>query len=279
MMEVKVSSCSERLRSCVMAYPCHFDITVPINEKQKQNKGQISKGLAVRQYNAFVNLLQRLNVKTYFLDLVPECSYQVFTRDIGFVIDGILFVSRMSKSVREKEVNVLKEFLKRYGIERGIYQLTNNAEGGDVFVLKDFVLIGVSSRTTESAVREIRNVLSERGIKKEVITLHFDVSKLHLDCVLGIVNEETAVITPFLERRSIKTLKSLFRNLIEIDADIADMLGTNFVSIDDKTVVVTNQRMGKILKECGFQSIYVNYSEFIKAGGSVRCSILPLLRL
>ncbi|WP_456395801.1 dimethylarginine dimethylaminohydrolase family protein [Desulfurobacterium sp.] len=279
MMEVKVSSCAERLHSCVMAYPCHFDITVPINEKQKQNKGQISKELAVRQYNAFVNLLQRLNVKTYFLDLVPECSYQVFTRDIGFVIDGILFVSRMSKSVREKEVNALKEFLKQCRMESGIHQLISNAEGGDVFVLKDFVLIGVSSRTTESAVEEIRNVLNKKGIKKEVIVLHFNVSKLHLDCVLGVVNEETAVITPFLKKESIETLTSLFGNLIEIDADTANMLGTNFVSIDGKTVVVTNKKVGKILKECGFQPIYVDYSEFIKAGGSVRCSILPLLRL
>ncbi len=278
MIRVSVSSSSGKLRSCIMAYPCYFDITTPINEKQKQNKGQVNKELAIKQYNTLVNLLQDLGVKTYFLSLIPECSYQVFTRDIGFVIDDILFISKMKENVREKEVNVLKEFLGQCRVKGEIYQLENNAEGGDVFVLKDFVLIGASSRTTKDAVNEIRSVLNEKGIRKEVINLHFDVSKLHLDCVLGVVNEETAIVTPFLERESVKILRSLFKELIEIDANIADMLGTNFVSIDGKTVVVTNKETEKFLDEYGFQPIYVNYSEFIKAGGSVRCSILPLLR-
>jgi N-dimethylarginine dimethylaminohydrolase len=278
MIEIEVNSCSERLRSCIVAYPCHFDITVPINEKQKQNKGQVNKELAVRQYNTFINLLQALGIKTYFLDLIPECSYQVFTRDIGFVIGDILFVSRMSKHIRDKEVNTLKKFLSQHKVEGKIYQLKNNAEGGDIFVLKDFVLIGLSSRTNENATNEIKDVLTKAGIKKEIITLRFDVTKLHLDCVLGVVNEETAVITPFLKKESIEILKSLFRNLIEIDVDSANTLGSNFIPVDNETVVVTNRKFEQILRKYGFQAIYVDYSEFIKAGGSVRCSILPLLR-
>lgn len=278
-VKLEVDSCSDKLHSCLVAYPCYFDITVPINKKQENNKGQINKDLAINQYNKFINILQEFNVKTYFLNLSSDCSYQIFTRDIGFVIGNILFISKMKKSVREKEVVALKEFLKNCKVDGELYQLNNNAEGGDIFVLKDFVLIGISDRTKESAVEEIRDVLSKRGIKKEVITLYFDASKLHLDCVLGVINEETAVISPFLDRNSVNILQNIFKTLIEIDADTADMLGTNFVVIDDERILLTNRKLKRVLEKYGFQPIYVDYSEFIKAGGSVRCSILPLVRL
>ena len=278
-VKLEVNSCFDKLHSCLVAYPCYFDITVPINEKQERNKGQIDRALAVKQYNDFINLLQEFNVKTYFLNLVSDCSYQVFTRDIGFVIGNILFISKMKKSVREKEVTVLREFLKKCEVDGEVYQLNNNAEGGDVFVLEDFVLVGISDRTKESAVEEIKDVLSKRGIKKEVIALHFDTSKLHLDCVFGVLNKKTAVISPFLDRDSVNVLKNIFENLIEIDTDTADILGTNFVVIDDKRVIVTNRKLEKVLKDYSFQPIYIDYSEFIKAGGSVRCSILPLMRV
>ena len=92
-VKLEVNSCFDKLHSCLVAYPCYFDITVPINEKQERNKGQIDRALAVKQYNDFINLLQEFNVKTYLLNLVSDCSYQIFTRDIGFVIENILFIS------------------------------------------------------------------------------------------------------------------------------------------------------------------------------------------
>lgn len=275
-MKVKVNSCSDMLHSCAVVYPCNFDITTPINEKQKRYKGHIGKQLAFSQYNAFINLLQRLDVRTYFVSPIPGCNYQVFTRDIGFVIGSVLFISKMRKSIRTKETEPLKAFAKQFGLET--CKLKNNAEGGDVFVLNNYVLIGVSNRTSESAVQEIKGVLASYGIQKEIIPLRFDTSKLHLDCVLGIVNEETAVVSPFLERESLETVNRLFKHLIEIDANTADELGTNFVSVNGETIVVTNQKVKDTLKQHGFNAVYVDYSEFIKAGGSVRCSILPLER-
>lgn len=174
---------------------------------------------------------------------------------------------------------VLREFLKRCEVDGEVYQLNNNAEGGDVFVLEDFVLVGISNRTKETAVEEIKSVLRKKGIDKEIIALYFDTSELHLDCVFGVLNEKTAVISPFLERDSVNILENIFENLIEVDTDTADMLGTNFVVIDDKRVIVTSRRLEKVLKDYSFQPVYIDYSEFIKAGGSVRCSILPLMRV
>jgi len=277
-MKVNVNSCADNLKACILAYPCFFDIKIPINEKQKQNIGKVNKYKAIQQYNILVNVLQQLKVKTYFLDLNQNANYQVFTRDIGFVIDDILFVSKMGTKIRKKEIFSLKQFIQKYIPGAKTYELHNSAEGGDIFVLKDIVLIGVSERTSIEAIKEIKTVLLKYKVKKEVIPVYFEKSKLHLDCVLGIVNENTIVLSPFIDSKSIKILEPIFKNKIWIDNSTADLLGTNFLPLKNDTVLVSNKKVSDLLSNLGIKTLYIEYSEFIKAGGSIRCTVLPIYR-
>jgi len=112
-------------------YPQNFDIKEVINKMQRKYIGQIDHELANQQYNHFVNTLISLGVKVQFLNLV-DSPEQVYTRDIGFSIRNILFISSMAKEIRQEEPDSLLSFVEDE--EMRVHQMEYTAEGGDVFV-------------------------------------------------------------------------------------------------------------------------------------------------
>ncbi|WP_243278756.1 arginine deiminase family protein, partial [Clostridium cuniculi] len=70
-----------------------------------------------------------------------------------------------------------------------------NIEGGDVVVGDKIIFVGVSSRTNLNAIEELKKVLIFKGIKKEVISINFDNSMLHLDCVFSLIGKESALVS------------------------------------------------------------------------------------
>lgn len=256
-----------------MAYPQHFDIVEVINKMQRKYIGKIDHELANKQYNELVNLLISNGVKVQFLNLV-ESPEQVFTRDIGFVIDNVLFVSHMKKEIRQEEPSSLQNFFDDTDFK--VHVMANHAEGGDIFIHHDYILIGLSRRTSKEAVQEIRDVLKQHGIQKEIIEVNFNPDQLHLDCVFNILDEETCIISDQVYNPEV--IKPLFKKVIEIKGKDVEYLATNFVHIGNKKMVCTNHTMTKILENAGYEPIYLDYSEFIKSGGSARCCTLPILR-
>mgnify|MGYP003291899249 CR=1 FL=1 len=50
-----------------------------------------------------INTLSENNVRLYFIDINKNATQQVFTQDIGFSIDDVLFISKM----KQKELTQL----------------------------------------------------------------------------------------------------------------------------------------------------------------------------
>ncbi|MGL5870044.1 MAG: dimethylarginine dimethylaminohydrolase family protein, partial [Clostridium chrysemydis] len=72
-------------------------------------------------------------------------------------------------------------------------------------------------------------------------------------------------------------IKKLFKRVILIDKKETLTLGTNFITINDNLILTSNKEIYKTLKSKKFNTIYLDYSEFIKGGGSFNCTTLPLL--
>lgn len=258
------------LKKCLVVYPQNFQITEIINEQQKSNIGNVDLNKANKQYNQLVNTLSNMGVEIQFLDIL-DSPYQVYTRDIGFVIGETMFISNMKADVRSKETESLKGYIKRYtGLN--IVQLSHHVEGGDVFVHQDTVFIGNSDRTDIAGIQEISSYC--KG--KKVIEIQFDEKRLHLDCVFNILDQDTCVVSEFLHDKD--EMKKHFENTIEVSKEDALSLATNFVHIGNRKLICTNEKLANRLAEIGYKPYFIDYSEFIKVGGSVRCCTLPLLR-
>ncbi|WP_125152100.1 dimethylarginine dimethylaminohydrolase family protein [Clostridium rectalis] len=269
-MHVYLNNQYDKLLYYLMVYPCNFEII----DSNNPYKGRINYDLMYSQYNNFVNLLIENGVKVQFLDIINSPS-QVFTRDIGFVIKDILFISKLKSPERLIEPTVLKRFAKKHNLKT--YEMKHNIEGGDIILHDDVVFVGMSRRSTKEACNELQNVLNEYNISVKVIPINFDNHKLHLDCVFNSIDKNNCVITDYVFDKNI--ISKYFNNCIILKGNAADNLGPNFICLGNRKILTSCKEVSNILNENGFWGIYTDYSEIMKAGGSFTCSTLPILRV
>ena len=180
----------------------------------------------------------------------------------------------MQKKERQVEISYLKEFIAKHHLN--FYEMENNIEGGDVIHHNDVIFVGLSSRTTMSAVDELKDVLNHFNINAEVIPISFDTTKPHLDCVFNTLDKDHGVICPYVF--NYQDIRKYVPNLYEITKTDADNFGTNFVNLGNKKVLCSNMNVADMLNNEGYDVQYIDYSEINKNEGSLGCSILYLNR-
>lgn len=268
-MKINRSNQYDTLKSCLLCYPAQYRIT------SKSNKffNKVDYTLAQNQYNKYINYLIEEGVKPLFIDLV-DSSKQVYAKDVSFVIDNVLFISKMSLKERSAEI----EPLKKLAIEEKLdyYVMNNNIEGGDVSVADKEVFVGVSSRTNMESIEELKKALKLKGIDKEVVPINFDKNMLHLDCVFSVLGKESALVSPYVYDRDI--IEKYIKNIIEVTKEEAEGFATNFVYLGDKRLVTSNISFGKKLESLGYKVKILDFSEIVKGEGSMDCCTLDLYR-
>jgi arginine deiminase len=139
----------------------------------------------------------------------------IFTRDIAFVVNDHLVITKAAKEARSRE-NFLTRFIiwahpifQQLQAENKVINLNKvdlfppskrgepvYLEGGDAMLLhRDFLLIGASERTTPHAIRSLAQALFERGVVKNVVQVNIpnDRSFMHLDTIFTQINEKDFV--------------------------------------------------------------------------------------
>lgn len=148
----------------------------------------------------------------FFFDPVPNF---IFTRDIAVTIKDHILITRAAKRARKRE-NILTSFI-IYNhpmfselVKNGkIIDLNDidafppsnsgekvTIEGGDIMMLNnDFILIGVSERTTEHALQSIKEEVFKRGIVNNIVQINIpnDRSCMHIDTLFTRISEEDVV--------------------------------------------------------------------------------------
>ncbi len=266
----------QALRSVIVVSPDYMAITEVINETQNYYAhDNIDTEIANEQHQAFVHVLKTLGATVYELDPVRDLNEQVFTRDIGFTIGKKLFVCNMARDIRKKEVEVLLNWLKENGVSYTQCDVPS-IEGGDVIVDGEQIWVGLSGRTTLTAVQALQAELPHYAISP--IELRDDI--LHLDCVFNVIGNDTALIYPeaFTEA-DYERLNQRYQ-LITITEEEQFAMGPNILAVGDRKLISLpeNKRINKALTETGFEVMEIPFSEIIKSGGSFRCCTLPLFR-
>lgn len=248
-----------------------FKAIEPINKaEEKYFKEGIDFQKLKKQHKLFVDSLHaNISEEIRVLESSESCPEQVFVRDVAFKIDNTWCICNMATKIRQGETDEFIKFLK--SCNKSFYRFKSNIEGGDVLVWNQTIFVGVSSRTSIEAVEE----LAELFKNYDIIPIKLKKDILHLDCVLGIVDYENAVIyKDGLDEMSVQFLKKLF-NLIEITKEEQENMATNFLRLDDKIFCeAKNKRVNKLIGKLGVKVIEVEFDEYRKLGGSLRCCSL-----
>lgn len=264
------------LRRVLLCPPRFMEIKDVINDVQKRYKDEnIDVDKALDQHNKFVQALISHGVQTDLIEPSENYPEQVFTRDIGFTIGDTVFISEMASDVRQGEEQELQKWMEAHHVS--FKRLAGHRiEGGDVIIDRDTVFVGISSRTSKQAIRDLQLELPDF----EVIPVSFNEKYLHLDCVFNILSPTEALIFPeALDAATIRLLAERY-TLIRVNEKEQFALGTNVLSIGDRKVFSQpqNVQVNKHLIARGFNVIEVDYSEIIKSGGAFRCCTMPLIR-
>ena len=245
-----------------------FKITQPINLAEiKSFQTGIDLQKLKKQHENFVKILNRENKLGDLTDLETvevlasnsECPEQVFVRDVAFKVGKI----------REKEAEIFAKYLKRKEIS--YYKFKSKIEGGDVIVYNQTIFVGIGTRTKNSAIDEISKIFKDYRI----VPIKLTKDMLHLDCVFNIVNAGCAVVYPGgITKESYKLISKIFR-LIEISKEEQESLATNFLKTEGVIFCEkTNKRVNSLIANEGERIIEVEFDEFHKLGGSLRCCVL-----
>ena len=248
------------------------------------------------ELNQFEEVLVKQNVKVYRPEVINDYN-QIFSRDIGFVIDDFFIISNILPE-RSREISAIDNVINLIS-EKRIINLPQecHVEGGDVILHNDYVFIGTYNGNDYTSFKTARtnyeaiNFLKERFPQKKIIS--FDLIKsdidptknaLHLDCCLQPVGNDKLVACPeaFIKRDQYQWLINYFgkENILEISLNEMSEMHCNFFSINHN-VVVSEKSFTKLNNWLrGFDIIVeeINYKEISKQGGLLRCSTLPLIR-
>jgi len=250
----------------------------------------------IKEMEAFEKVLKKHGVKVYRPDLLENVN-QIFTRDIGFVIEDQFIKSNILPD-REAEFQAIGSILSQFDKDKIIAPPEEvHVEGGDVMPWHDYIFVGtyrrpdypdyITARTNAAAVDFLQNLFPHKKV------VPFDLKKsntdprenaLHLDCVFQPVGHGKAIIHKegFLDENQYRFLVNLFgkENLFHISKDEMYDMYSNVFSISPDVVVSeqNNKRLNEWLRRQGLEVEEVPYAEISKQEGLLRCSTLPLQR-
>lgn len=266
----------DTLRKVIVCEPQFMSIDEIINDVQKKYKDEnINIERALNQHHDFVAKMRAEGVDVITLPANASYPEQVFTRDIGFTLGNQTFVSEMASSIRQGEETVLEKWLNTHHVP--FQKLSqNHIEGGDVIIDGSTIYIGLSHRTCNSAIEQLRSDLPNY----EIVAIPFDPKYLHLDCVFNILSPADALIFPqAMDAETVSFLTNRY-HLIEVSKEEQFTMGTNVLSIGHKRVfsLPINAQVNNKMRSQGYKVIEVDFSEIIKSGGSFRCCTMPIAR-
>lgn len=247
------------------------------------------------QMTTLVEKLESLDIKVLRPEVL-ESTNQVFTRDIGFVIDDQFILPNVIED-RADELRAIDHLLDSIPSSNIIMMPSGcYAEGGDVIVHEPFIFVGVSddltfeeyttARTNEAGFEYLQDEFPGYDFKGfELLKSDVDPRKgsLHLDCAFQPLGD-ALLLAPHLFKNAedVNWIESHFGtdNIFYCTEDEAYDLHTNVFSIGPKEVLISASavRLKNWLEERGYTVHAITYDEVVKMGGLLRCSTMPLER-
>ena len=179
----------------------------------------------LNEHRAYVAALRGAGVEVVELPPLEAFPDSMFVEDPAFVHGDTAIVLRPGAASRVEEAERLtptlfQNFRQVLRVQQGF------CDGGDVLVLRDRVMIGLSNRTDRAGATALAALLDEFGLASEIVAPPPGV--LHLKTACSLVDEETVTVTPELDESGI--FDGLCRIVVpEDEAPAANVLRVNQV--------------------------------------------------
>lgn len=302
-MQLHVTDETSRLRSVILGI-AHQNGPTPTLEEAYDPKSRIHIAQntyplerdMIDELNAFAEVLRKYEVEVFRPQILADCN-QIFSRDIGFVVDDFFVKSNILPD-RDREIEAIEQVLGRIDPSKILTPPREvHVEGGDVMLHGDHVFVGyynqpdyaqtITARTNIQAVEWLSEQFAHKKVKAfELCKSNTDpfANALHLDCCFQPVGDRYAIIHKegFLHQEDVDYLTSLFgeEQLFPISAQEMYEMNSNIFSISPSVVVSDHsfERLNSWLRSKGLTVEPIPFREIAKQEGLLRCTTLPLFR-
>ncbi len=216
--------------------------------------------MAATEHREYRDLLASLGMKVIRIpadESYPDC---VFIEDTAIVLDELAVITRPGAPSRRGETRAVAEALDPY---RPLLHIEAPAtlDGGDVLVLDDQIYVGISSRTNEAALAQLRYYTRREVIPVGVHgCLHLKSAITRVSSGALLVNREWIDVTPFEGWELI---------------DVEEPFGANALLLGETVVYPSAYpRTREKLEARGIDVRTVHADELAKAEGGVTCCSL-----
>ncbi|MDG4949810.1 arginine deiminase family protein [Weeksellaceae bacterium KMM 9724] len=303
-MILNVTNETDTLKAVVLGQPGGMGEDPELKDTfDSKSRESVKRGIypseedVTKEMEAFEKVLKKHDVQV-FRPWVIEDLNQVFSRDVGFVIDDKFIIANLIED-REEEQKAYERIIDSIS-EKNIIKTPDDVhvEGGDVILWNEFMFVGCykqddyskykTARTNAKAVEFLKHHFPHKWvIDMELIKDDNDPFRgiLHLDCTFQPVGKDKAIIykNGFLNERHYQILLDLFgrKNVFEVTREEMYWMNTNIFSISPEVVVSEKNftRLNNHMRnEWGLTVEEIPYREVSKMGGLLRCSTMPLIR-
>lgn len=265
-------------RSILMCRPDFFDVTYDINPWMTDNFKRTSAKRAARQWH---RLTQEISARAQveLVEPAPGLPDMPFVANAGFVFEDVAVPSRFLCVERRGEEPHFERWFAAHGfsIERMPDDIAFEGAGD---ALVDRGSQRVWAGWGHRSARESHDALSQL-LGVDVISLRLaDPRFYHLDtCFCPLEGGHVMYYPPAFDEESRATIARLVPAALRVSIEEADALHFACNAVNIGAAVILN-RASTALKQqlaaLGYDTVEVDVSEFLKAGGAAKCLTLRL---
>ena len=232
-------------KKCVSNHPDHPTLSIVKAKKQHQ------------EYCEFLE--DALSLEVFHLDTEPAFPDSCFVEDTVVIQKSKAIICNFGEKSRRGEEKSVEVFLEDH-FKLNFMSPMNTLEGGDVVHFENSLIVGVTQRTSEGSVHELKEIL------KQPIGMIKDDSIVHLKSYVSYLGENMVLTT---KKYSNHTSLNSFSKIIVPESEI---YATNALLIN-KVIVISEgyPKTKELLEEEGYEVYQLRTSEFEKCQGALTC--------
>ena len=220
----------------------------------------------LREHSAYASALTAAGLRVTMLDPLEDFPDAIFVEDPALVFPEAAILLNPGAPSRAGEGEHLRaEFATRFPAVLDLP--AGHADGGDVLVLPDRILIGLSARTDRTGAEALADLLEGLGRRAVVTETPRDV--LHQKTASSLIDEETVLASPALAATGV------FAGLRVLEVPAGEEAGANVLRVNDTLIVGAGYpRLQDMLDGHGARVVPLENSEIAMIDAGFTCMSL-----
>ncbi|AKK11251.1 dimethylargininase [Corynebacterium uterequi] len=225
------------------------------------DRSPVDLELAHQQWSNYVAALHDAGWTTTEVTPADDCPDSVFIEDAVVVYDDIAVITRPGADSRKPETPGAEDAVRALGYDVRRITTPGTLDGGDVLKFGGTVWVGIGGRTNEEGVRQLGEILAEKGATTVGVPL---TKVLHLKTAVTALPDGTVIgYEPLVD--DVSVWEKFLAVPEESGAHVVLLGGNRLLMAADAP------RTAALFRQQGYDVVEVDISEFEKLEGCVTC--------